>query len=227
MSKINLENILPLPAKLSDEEFFILSLITYLDSALQQNTMQFICKQHRFNILRINDIVKKLSRLEITSLGSRYWAPYGNTYPQYYFAVTLRLLERHPDDVAYLESLYTKPSGIYEFLWRVAKALHTQDPKLISNIHLFPNWTRSPLPYLEPLFGIKEFMPAFASLNVPQMEQLLHDQLDDMLIHETWDEKQLVDLQDLIDYYGTLEPSTRDGFSDLMTTYSFLYEGNL
>ena len=225
MNKINLDNILPLPAKLNEEEFFILSLITYLASALQQNTMQFVCKQIGINISRIHDITKRLSRLEIISLGSSYWAPYGSTYPQYYFAVTLRLLERHPDDVNYLESLYTKPSGIYEFLWRTAKALHTQDPNLITNIHLFPNWTRSPLPYLEPLFGIKEFMPAFASLNVPQMEQLLHDQLDDMLIHETWGEKQLGDLQDLIEYYETLEPKTKDSFSDLLTAYRFLYDG--
>lgn len=218
-------DLLPFPASLSPEEFFILSLITYLDSALQQNTIQFVCKQHRFNILRVNDIIKKLSRLGIISQANRYWAPYGNTYPQYYFAITLRLLEHHPDDVTYLESLYTKPLGIYEFLWRIAKALHTQDPNLISNIHLFPEWGRSPLPYLEPLFGHEEYLPAFASLNLQQMEQMLHDKLDDMLIHETWDEKQLGDLQDLIEYYETLESKTKDGFSDLITTYRFLYDG--
>lgn len=224
-NKINIEDILPLPAKLNDEEFFILSLITYFDSALQSTTMDFICRQRGLIKMRINDIMKRLNRLGIISLGSRYWAPYGNTHPQYYFAVTLKLLEHYPEYGTYLEKLNTQPSGIYEFLWRMAKALHTQDPKLITNIHLFPNWTRSPLPYLEPLFGIKEFMPAFASLNVPQMEQLLHDRLDDMLMHETWNEKQLGDLQDTIDYYSSLEPKTKDGLSDLMATYQFLYEG--
>ncbi len=221
----NLESLLPLPAKLDDEEFSILSLITYLDSGLQERTMEFICRQQGFNLLKVRDITKRLNRLGLITLGSRFWNPYGNTNPQYYFAIVLRLLENHPEYVKYLESLYTQPPGIFGFLWRIAKAIQTQDPKLISNIHLFPEWTRSPIPYLEPLFGHKEFMPAFASLNPQQMEQLLHDRLDTMLLHEAWDEKQLDDLEDIIEYYGTLEPKAKDNFSDLLTAYRFLFEG--
>ena len=99
----------------------------------------------------------------------------------------------HPEQVKYLESLHTQPSGIYDFLWRIAKAIHTQDPKIISNIRLFPDWTRSPLPYLEPLFGHKEFLPAYASLDPQQMEQMLHDRLDNMLLHEAANARQTSD----------------------------------
>ena len=221
----NLEKLLPLPGKLNQEEFFILGLITYLDSGLQDNTMDYICRQRGIPKMQIRDITKKLNHLGLISLGSRYWNPFGNTYPQHYFAVALRLLESHPEWVKYLESLRTQPSGIYDFLWRIAKAIHTQDPKIISNIRLFPDWTRSPLPYLEPLFGHKEFFPAYASLDPQQMEQLLHDRLDNMLLHEAWDEKQLGDLQDIIEYYGSLEPKAKDSLSDLLTAYQFLFEG--
>ena len=221
----NLEKLLPLPGKLNDDEFFILGLITYLDSGLQDSTMDYICRQRGIPKMQIRDITKKLNHLGLISLGSRYWNPFGNTYPQHYFAVALRLLESHPEWVKYFESLRTQPSGIYDFLWRIAKAIHTQDPKIISNIRLFPDWTRSPLPYLEPLFGHKEFLPAYASLDPQQMEQLLHDRLDNMLLHEAWDEKQLGDLQDIIEYYGSLEPKSKDGLSDLLTAYQFLFEG--
>ncbi len=221
----NLESLLPLPGKLNKEEFFILGLITYLDSGLQDHTMELICRQQGFNLLKVRDITKRLNQIGLISLGSRYWNPFGSTHPQYYFAVALRLLEGHPKHVAYLEKLYTQPSGIYDFLWRIAKAIHTQDPKIISNIHLFPEWTRSPHPYLEPLFGHKEFLSAFASLNPQQMEQMLHDRLDNMLLHEAWDEKQLGELQDVIGYYGTNEPKTKDHLSDLLTAYRFLFEG--
>lgn len=220
-----LDNPLPLPSQLSDEEFFILSLITYLDSSLQDTTMTYICRQQGIMKSRVYDITKRLSRLGLISLGSRYWAPFGNTQPKYYFAVTLRLLEHHPDYVAYLESLNTQPYSIFSFLWRIAKAIHTKDPKLISNIHLFPEWNRSPLPYLEPLFGHEEFLPAYASLNPQQMEQMLHDKLDDMLLHETWDEEQLAELQALIDFYSTLEPKSKDTLIDLISFYRFLFEG--
>ena len=225
MTQPLMEDLLPLPAKLSDDEFFILSLITYLDSGLQDITMTSICRQRGIKKMQVNDIAKKLCRLGLTSLGSRYWSPYGNTYPQYYFAVTLKLLNRYPEYVTFLENLFTQPSGVYEFLWRVSKALHTLDPNLVSNIHLFPNWTRSPFPYLEPLFGHKEFMPVLATLNVQQMEELLHDRLNELLIQESWDEKQIGELQDIIDYYGSFEPKSKNTFSDLLAAYLFLFDG--
>ena len=221
----NLESLLPLPAKLNEEEFFILGLITYLDSVLEERTMEFICRQQGIKLQDARDITKRLNHLGFITLGSRYWNPFGSTHPQYYFAIALRLLESHPEQVAYLEKLYTQPSKIHEFLWRVAKAIHTQDPKLISNIRLFPGWTLSFIPYLEPLFGHKAFFPAFTSLNPQQMEQMVHDRLDNMLLHEVWDEKQLADLQDVIVYYGTNEPKTKDHLSDLLTAYRFLFEG--
>ena len=221
----NLEKLLPLPRKLNNEEFFILGLITYLDSGLQESTMDYIGRQRGILKMQVRDITNRLNRLGLISLGSRYWNPFGNTYPQYYFAVVLRLFESHLEWVEYFESLHTQPSGIYDFLWRIAKALHTQDPKIISNIRLFPDWTRSPLPYLEPLFGHKEFLPAFASLDPQQMEQLLHGRLDNMLLHEDWNEKQLGDLHDIIDYYGSLDPKAKNCLSDLLTAYRFLFEG--
>lgn len=220
-----MEDLLPLPTKLNDDEFFILGLITYLDSGLQEITMNSICKLRDIKKTIVNNISKTLNRFGLIYLGSRYWAPFGNTYPQYYFAVTLRLLTHYPEYVTFFEKLSTKPSGLYEFLWRMSKAIHTQDPKLISNIHLFPNWTCDPIPYLEPLFGHKEFIPVFASLNNQQMEELLNVRLDEMLIQESWDEKQLCELQDIINYYGYLEPKTKDGFSDLLAAYLFLFEG--
>jgi SNF2 family DNA or RNA helicase len=221
----NLESLLPLPAKLNEEEFLILGLITYLDSVLEERTMEFICRQQGIKLQDVRDITKRLNHLGFITLGSRYWNPFGSTHPQYYFAIALRLLESHPEQVAYLEKLYTQPSKTHEFLWRVAKAIHTQDPKLISNIRLFPGWTLSFIPYLEPLFGHKVFFPAFASLNPQQMEQMVHDRLDNMLLHEVWDEKQLANLQDVIVYYGTNEPKTKDHLSDLLTAYRFLFEG--
>lgn len=56
-----LDNLLPLPSRLSDEEFFILSLITYLDSALQDSTMSFICRQRGIIRMGIKEITKRLA----------------------------------------------------------------------------------------------------------------------------------------------------------------------
>lgn len=131
-----MEDLLPLPTKLNDDEFFILGLITYLDSGLQEITMNSICKRRDIKKAIVDNTSKTLNHLGLTSLGSRYWAPFGNTYPQYYFAVTLRLLNHYPEYVTFFEKLSTKPSGIYEFLWRASKAIHTQDPR--PKTHLRP-----------------------------------------------------------------------------------------
>lgn len=72
MTKTDIEILLPLPGKLNDEEFFILSLITHLDSALQENTMEFICRQQGIKLLQVRDITKKLNKLGLISFGSRY-----------------------------------------------------------------------------------------------------------------------------------------------------------
>ena len=216
---------MPLPKPLTDVELFVLGLVTYLDSALQDSTMTYICTQRGILKMEVNAIIQKLYKNGFISIGSRYWAPYGNTQPRYYFAITLRLLKYHPDHVAYFESLNTKPSGFFAFLWRVAKAINSQDPKLVSNIHLFPEWNYSPLPYLEPLFGHKEFFPAYASLNAQQMESILLEHLDDMLVHESWDENHIQELTDLVAYYGTFEPNAAASLSDLICFYRFLFDG--
>ena len=225
MTSKNAQDPQQLLAKLNDDEFFILGLITYLDSALQEQTIYSIIARQGITRTMLKGILKTLDQFGLVSPGSRYWQPYGSTHPQYYFATTRRLFESYPEYVSFYERLYTKPSGLFEFLWRVSKAVHTGKANLVSNIHLFPNWTRSPLPYLEPVFGLKEYLPAFATLSVKQMEELLLDRLNDMLTNETWDEKTIADLQALIDYYGSLEPKAKPSLSDLMSAYRFLYEG--
>lgn len=212
-------------AKLNPNEFFVLGLITYLDSALKENTMYPVIAKQGITQSMLHRILKTLDHFGLVSPGSRYWLPFGSTHPQYYFAVTQRLFENFPNYVNIYECLQAKPVGLFEFLWRVSKAVHSGEASQIKDIQQFPNWTRSPLLYLEAIFGLKEYLPAFATLSVEQMEQLLLDRLDDMLINETWDEKPLADLQAIIDYYGDLEPKAKPSLSDLMSAYRFLYEG--
>ena len=223
--KDSLQDLLPLPKPLTDEELFVIGLVTYLDSALQDSTMTYICRQRGILKTEVNAIIQNLCKKGFISLGSRYWAPYGNTQPRYYFAIALRILKHHPDYVSYYESLNTKPSGFFAFLWRVANAINHQTPNFTSNIHHYSEWNRSPLPYFEPLFGHKEFFPAYASLNAQQMESVLLGHLDGMLTHESWDDEHLQELDDLVAYYGTFEPNAAVSLSDLISFYRFLFDG--
>ena len=219
---------LSLPVKLDEDHLFVLCLIAYFGSSLEDSTVHYISERRKISISSIKSIAKDLERSDLISKPYFFWGnSLGQIHPYYYFTAMLLMLDRHPEWVKFLESLATKPYDDKRFLFNVAKAIHSGDSKLISNIRLFPHWAVGFEYYFDAHFYEPFFLPVFASLNPEQLQRLLTIHLDRMLQNESWNEKRLESISAIIDYYSQFEPNKKAYLSDLVKTYRFLYDGSL
>ena len=132
---------LSLPVKLNEDEFFVLCLIAYFGSSLEDSNLYYISERRKIKVSNIKTIAKDLERSGLISQPYFVWGnSLGQIYPQYYFTAMLLMLDQHPEWVNFFERLATKPHDDKKFLFNVAKAIHSGDSKLISNIRLFPHW---------------------------------------------------------------------------------------
>lgn len=213
---------------LNEDELFVLCLIAYFGSDLQDDTVRRISERREMAISHVKSIAKSLSQYGLTSQRYFYWGKnnLGQIYPNYYFTAMLLMLDRHPEWVKFFESLATKPHDDRRFLFNVAKAVHSADPNLISNIRLFPKWYVGFEYYFDTLFYEPFFHPAFASLNPTQFEHLLTIHLDRMLQNESWDDNHMSSIEAIVNYYSEFEPNVKTYLADLVEAYRFLYYGN-
>lgn len=219
---------LSLPVKLNEDEFFVLCLIAYFGSSLEDSNLYYISERRKIKVSNIKTIAKDLERSGLISQPYFVWGnSLGQIYPQYYFTAMLLMLDQHPEWVNFFERLATKPHDDKKFLFNVAKAIHSGDSKLISNIRLFPNWIVGYEYYFDVHFYEPYFLPAFASFNPKQLEHLLTIHLDRMLQNESWNEERLKSISSIVDYYGQFEPGAKAYLADLVKAYRFLFDGSL
>lgn len=228
MEKKFTDNVLSLPVKLNEDKLFVLCLIAYFGSSLEDSTLHYISEMQKLKLSNIKTIAKELERSGLIMQPYFFWGnSLGQIHPQYYFTAMLLMLDQHPEWVIFFERLATKPYDDRKFHFKVAKAIYSGDSRLISNIRLFPKWTIGYEYYFDTLFYEPFFLPAFASLNPEQLERLLTIHLDRMLQNESWNEERLKSISSIVDYYSKFNPDAKTYLADLIKAYRFFFDGSL
>lgn len=218
---------LALPVALNEEEQYILCMIAYFGRSLTQAYVRDFCLWKDVKVLHVRGIVDKLNHKGIISQPSNYWEPYGYVYSTYYFTVAFLLMDRHPEWWEFFKAQHLQQDPARKFEWNVAKAVYTNAPSQIQNIHLFPEWGERYRPYFYKNFFDAEFLPAFVSLNPDQMESLLLNNLEDLLDNESWNEENMAQILAIIDYYCQYEPKAKTGLTGMLKTFQFLFYGDI
>ncbi len=218
---------LQLPVKLSENELFILCMITYFGEQTFGIDFQILKQKTGINATEIRNTLKKLDKNDLLEDRSYYWTMYAKVNPTYYFTIAFNLIDRHPDWIKEFEKYNILQSELHRFLWTVTSAVYSNNANLFSNIRLFPHWDNDFYQYIENQFYENDFLPVLHSLNISEMDVLIRIQLDKMLRSDTFNSLQKEYIAKIIKYYDIFYPEATNYFSDLLNAYTFITEGTI